>query len=58
MLEEERSRVDKIVSDTDIDQLLCEDHMEDKPRDNMFGYPTRPVYRELGNMLNIWRETK
>jgi len=58
VLEEEKGRQDQIVSDADTEELLSDAHSDDTLRDSIFGYPTRPLYRELGNMLNLWRQTK
>lgn len=47
---------EKFLSLTDIDELLKEsDDIVDRcPREAIFGYPTRPLYRELGSMLQLW----
>jgi hypothetical protein len=47
---------DEFLSPEDITELLLEspDIVEVCPRDGIVGYPTRPLYRELGNMLQLW----
>ena len=47
---------EEILSETDIDELLKEsvDVIDKYPRETIFGYPTRPLYRDLGNMLQKW----
>lgn len=47
---------EEFLTHTDIAELLkdSQDITDACPRDTVFGYPTRPLYRELGNMLQLW----
>ena len=47
---------DDFLTETDIDELLrdSEDIVDRCPRETIFGYPTRPLCRELGTMLQLW----
>ena len=47
---------DDFLTVSDIDELLkdSEDIVDRCPRETIFGYPTRPLYRELGRMLQRW----
>jgi len=40
----------------DISELINDssDVADRCPRETIFGYPTRPLYRELGSMLQMW----
>jgi len=44
------------LTPTDIAELLkdSDDVTDACPRVTVFGYPTRPLYRELGSMLQLW----
>jgi len=50
---------EEFLTSADIEQLLKDsDDIVDKcPRDTIFGYPTRPLYRELGTMLQLWLDS-
>ena len=50
---------DEFLTLTDIDELLKDSNdIADKcPRETVFGYPTRPLYRELGSMLQLWLDS-
>lgn len=41
-----------------VEDALTEDYSDSKCRDDIVGYPSRPVYRELGNLLYIWMRTR
>ena len=43
----------------DIEEILRDEPeiWDDEPRKNIFGYPTRPLYRELGARLQEWMLT-
>jgi len=47
---------DEFLTLTDIDELLKDsnDIVDECPRETVFGYPTRPLYHELGSMLQLW----
>jgi len=47
---------DEFLTQTDIDELLkdSDDIVDECPRETIFGYPTRPLYRKLGSMLQLW----
>jgi hypothetical protein len=57
-LEEEPSFADAILSKEDVEEVCDTSYYEDEPRKSIFGYPTRPLYRELGAMLYLWIGTK
>ena len=38
--------------------LLIEECSSDEPRETIVGYPTYPLYREIGSMLYQWMENK
>ena len=41
---------------SDVQQLLRDDEEsnDEKPRDTIAGYPTYPLYRDIGTMLDSW----
>ena len=47
---------EEFLTSTDVDELLkdSDDIVDQRPRETIFGYPTRPLYRELGSMLQLW----
>jgi len=47
------------LTSEDIDALLDEtpDLVDEQPRNNIVGYPTRPLYRDIGSMIQIWYDT-
>ncbi|GFO03723.1 hypothetical protein PoB_003022800 [Plakobranchus ocellatus] len=59
VLTDELNREDKFLSDTDLHTLLDESCSDiGGPRKSIVGYPTYPLYREIGNMLMLWLESK
>ena len=60
VLLQEKERSDGFLTSDDIDELLTEDAdtIEDAPRETIIGYPTRPLYREIGTTLNRWLQTR
>ena len=48
---------DGLTSD-DLQELLLDgdDVMDAEPRKTIVGYPTRPLYREIGSVLATWAE--
>ena len=58
VIEDETSQPDAILSKEDIDEVLSEEWPEPSCRPSIFGYPTRPLYRELGNMFQHWFDNK
>lgn len=59
VFEDELERPDKFLSEKDLDILLDEKDSDPQgPRKSIVGYPTYPLYREIGNMLKLWQETR
>ena len=58
VIEDEKSQPDAIMTKEDLDELLSEEWTEPACRASIFGYPTRPLYREVGNMLQYWFNNK
>ena len=56
----EKNRQDPFLDEDDINELLMEtvDMVDDQPRDSITGYPTRPLYRDIGTILNSWLQTR
>ncbi|KAK3767182.1 hypothetical protein RRG08_018053 [Elysia crispata] len=56
---DELVRTDKFLSESDL-QILLDDSCSDVkgPRKSIVGYPTYPLYREIGNMLMLWLKDK
>jgi len=54
-----RDGEDVILTSADIDELLCDcdDITDECPRESICGYPTRPLYRELACMLQLWLDS-
>ena len=50
----------KFMPDEDIEELLdsSEDITDDYVRKGVFGYPTRPLYRDISQKLSEWMKTK
>ncbi len=46
------------MSQEDINEMLSEEWAEPDHRKSIFGFPTRPLYREVGNMLQHWFDNK
>ena len=49
---------DGLTSD-DLQELLLNDDdvIDAEPRKTIVGYPTRPLYREVGSLLAAWAES-
>lgn len=47
---------DTFTDEADIEELLRDDEkiVEVKAREHIAGYPTRPLYREIGQQLSQW----
>lgn len=58
VLEEELTREDKLLDEADIKTLLIDEQSSAQPRETIVGYPTYPLYREIGNMLYQWLVNK
>lgn len=56
VLESELSRDDKFMEEDIIKQLLSDETSDTYSRDEIVGYPTYPLYRELGKMFDLWTE--
>jgi len=41
----------------DINTLLDEEYGNELPRKSIVGYPMRPLYRDIGNMIQLWFES-
>ena len=56
----EAAEPDAVVDDDDVRELLRDDIdiNDDLPRTSIFGYPTRPLCREISNIIYIWMVTK
>ena len=57
LLKGELERLDDTFIDrADIEELLRDDEkiVEAKAREHIAGYPTRPLYREIGQQLSQW----
>jgi hypothetical protein len=56
----EADEPDAVVDADDVQELLLEDPetIDDAPRTSIIGYPTRPLYREISNILYMWMVTK
>ncbi|KAJ8318531.1 hypothetical protein KUTeg_003622 [Tegillarca granosa] len=57
-MEDELNRDDKFLEESEIKTLLTEDEGNSKPRKTIIGYPSYPLYREIGNMLQIWLDKR
>lgn len=57
-MEDELSRDDRLLSEADLKILLIDEKSSMQPRETIVGYPTYPLYREIGNMLYQWMENK
>ncbi|CAD5123726.1 DgyrCDS12044 [Dimorphilus gyrociliatus] len=58
VLSEELKRNDKFLPTEDINELLSEEFSEETTRSGIFGYPTRPLYKTIGVMLDRWIQNK
>ncbi|KAK3089246.1 hypothetical protein FSP39_002074 [Pinctada imbricata] len=58
VLEDELTREDRFLEEVDVKTLLKDDGTNKEPRKTIFGYPSYPLYREIGNMLQIWMDQK
>lgn len=58
VLADELSRDDRLLSEADLKILLIDEKSSIQPRETIVGYPTYPLYREIGNMLYQWMENK
>lgn len=58
MLENELKLTCKEFEEGDIRALLKESNKECTPRETIQGYPSYPLYREIGNMLQQWMEKR
>ena len=58
-MEAKQPRDNRFLDDDDLTELLREeeDIIEEKSRESIIGYPTRPLYRELGSQLQQWLDT-
>ncbi|XP_063446169.1 uncharacterized protein LOC134725866 [Mytilus trossulus] len=56
--EVKRGTGDQFLCDSDLHTLLVDDKSSPVPRETIVGYPTYPLYREIGNMLYQWLENK
>lgn len=56
----ERPNEHKFMPDEDIKELLDsgEDITDDYVRKGIFGYPTRPLYKDLSQKFHEWMDTK
>jgi len=52
------SRDDRLLSEADLKIVLIDEKSSIQPRETIVGYPTYPLYREIGNMLYQWMENK
>lgn len=58
MLENELKLTCKEFEEDDIKALLKKSNKECTPRETIQGYPSYPLYREIGNMLQQWMEKR
>ncbi|KAK3588530.1 hypothetical protein CHS0354_014241 [Potamilus streckersoni] len=63
VLEAEKMINNRFLDENDLEKLLedCSDRQGKdchSPRETIIGYPSHPLYREIGNMFQIWMETK
>ncbi|XP_061191146.1 uncharacterized protein LOC133199353 [Saccostrea echinata] len=58
VLENELKETTKAFEEDDIRALLKTDSKPLSPRETIIGYPSYPLYREIGNMLQQWMENK
>jgi hypothetical protein len=57
-LENELKETTKAFEEDDIKALLKTDGITFSPRETILGYPAYPLYKEIGNMLQLWMENK
>lgn len=57
-MEDELHRNDKFLTEEELNIILKEGDEERSPRKSIVGYPTYPLYREVGNMMNMWLKDK
>uniref|UniRef100_K1QZP0 Uncharacterized protein n=1 Tax=Magallana gigas TaxID=29159 RepID=K1QZP0_MAGGI len=58
VLENELKLTCKEFDEEDIKALLKKSNRECTPRETIQGYPSYPLYREIGNMLQQWMEKR
>ncbi|XP_005104583.3 uncharacterized protein LOC101864002 [Aplysia californica] len=58
VLEEEFHRDDTFLTEEELKTMLAECSKDSRQRESIIGYPSYPLYREVGNMLNLWLENK
>jgi len=58
VLEEEMDRADKFLTEEELKILLSEDMSDRSPRISIVGYPSYPLYKEIGGMLEMWIANK
>lgn len=58
ILKDELQRSDKFLSEEDLKYLLDETNTHSHQRKTIYGYPSSPLYRDLGTMLALWIEKR
>ncbi|ESO87478.1 hypothetical protein LOTGIDRAFT_235121 [Lottia gigantea] len=58
VFESEVERDDSFLEKEDLMILLNETHSDANVRETIFGYPSYPLYHDIGNMLQQWLETR
>lgn len=58
ILKDEKQRSDKFLSDEDLNHLLDESNADSNQRKTILGYPSFPLYRDLGTMLRLWMDNR
>jgi len=58
VLQDEIDRTDKFLTREEISTLLSEECSDSKPRESIIGYPTYPLYREIGHLFHSWFEKR
>ncbi|KAK2169847.1 hypothetical protein LSH36_6g01092 [Paralvinella palmiformis] len=58
-LEREKHKPDCVLDKDDINELLIDDSeiIDESPRPDIYGYPSRPLHREISSILHIWMIT-
>ncbi|KAL4240260.1 hypothetical protein ACF0H5_001054 [Mactra antiquata] len=58
VLEDEKIRNDKFLTEDDLNALLAEDNDDPKTlRTDIVGYPSHPLFKQISSMLQKWMDT-